>query len=113
MSFLDFAISVAQNYYDLVSIIRSSSYGNYNSPIFSGTIPVSQNIPAHEETCFHRQIQTEERCYKTPCRNYQKSLLMKINQDIKGLEAKAEENIQEAFSRKIKSRRWYKRHHFV
>lgn len=109
MSLLSFARSFAQNYYDLVSLLRSSSYGDYNSPIFSGTIPVSQNTPAHEEACFHRQ--TEERCYKTRGCTYQKSLLMRINQDMKGLELKAEENIQNAFSRKIRSRRWNKRHH--
>jgi hypothetical protein len=43
---------------------------------------------------------------------YQKSLLIRINKDLKGIEAKIEEDIQKAFLEdNNKSRRWHKRHY--
>jgi hypothetical protein len=44
---------------------------------------------------------------------HQKAMLKRMNGEIRGLEIKIEENIHEAFSRKIKNRRWMKRHHQI
>jgi len=115
MSLLDFARSLAGEYYDIVGIIR-----NYSSVINETKIksnPPQNNLyPGFypDKSYLLRQHQDRDGFNKrTRSCQHQKAMLKRMNGEIRGLEIKIEENIHEAFSRKIKSRRWMKRHHQI
>lgn len=115
MGLLDFARSLAGEYYDIVGIIR-----NYSSVINKTRIntnpPQNNFYPGFypDKSYLLRQHQDRDGFNKrTRSFQYQKAMLKRMNGEIRGLEIKIEENIHEAFSRKIKSRRWMKRHHQI
>jgi hypothetical protein len=114
MSLIGYALALARGYYDIVRAIRICSIRDYEKSLMS---------MGKEEKVFTRQgfdgreiKQRQDRDGskgRTKTCQYQKPLLIRINKDIKGIEEKIEADIQEAFSREIRSRRWHKRHHFA
>jgi len=115
MGLLDFARSLAGEYYDIVGIIR-----NYSSVI--NKTKINSNPPQNnlypgfypDKSYLLRKCQDRDGFNKRmrSCQ-HQKAILRRMRGEIRGLEIKIEENIQEAFYRKIKSRRWAKRHHKI
>lgn len=113
MSLLGYVRILERGYYDLIRAIRIYSNQSYENSLMSigrENIFTGKSEGFDSSNCLQRKLY-EERCKGRGCQ-HQKALLKRINEEIKGLEIKIEENIQNAFLMDAKkSRRWCKRHH--
>ena len=119
MSFLAYMRILERGYYDLIRAIRIYSNRGYENSLMSigkentFTGKSEEGFNASKDYLLRRHQDRGKHDKRTRVCQYQKALLKRINKEIKGLEVKIEEDIQEAFSRKIRSRRWNKRHHYL
>lgn len=114
MSLLGFARSLAGEYYELMRVIR-----NYSSTIIETEIksnpPQNNFYPGFyaDKSYLLRQCQ-DRHAFNRRTKISARGLEIRLkNQKIKNEKAEREKSIQECFSRKIKSRRWMKRHHQI
>ncbi len=107
MSLYGIARSFAGDYYDILN----STYKKKKKEIAFTTDSGNRFNASKNYPLIHNQEKKE--CRKARARIFQnqKALEKRLNDAIKELDIKEEEKIQDAFSRKIKSRRWAKRHH--
>jgi hypothetical protein len=114
----NFALSFGREFYDIMQLYKElRSYSSTPDETKIKSNPPQNNLyPGFypDKSYLLRKVQNRDGANKRVrvCQ-YQKPMLIRMNKEIKGLEIKIEENIQEAFSRKIKSRRWMKRHHEI
>lgn len=115
MGLLSYLRILERGYYDIIRAIRIYSSSGYEKSLMNiGRENIPTRISREEfnsDNCL-RRVQPEKGNKKSRVYQRQKALLIRINKDIKGLDVKIEEDMQKAFSRDIKSRRWCKRHHF-
>ncbi|MCX6747203.1 MAG: hypothetical protein NTU63_03675 [Candidatus Pacearchaeota archaeon] len=114
MSLLGFARSLAREYYELMRVIRNYSSTINETEIKNASPENNFYLGFYSDKSYllrkHQDRHPFSRCTNISARGLEIRLK---NQKIKNEKAEREKRIQEAFSRKIKNRRWMKRHHQI